>query len=105
MFNSLFAFWASPDRGKPHVSARTRSNPPQPLNLYQASSGEHVEVLEIIAGQNATRQLAQLGIRIGSRLAIQRCAPLGGPVLVESAGSTVAIGRGLARKVSVKILP
>jgi Fe2+ transport system protein FeoA len=105
MFNSLFAFWTAPRQGKPRRGAHKRSAVPQTLSLYQAVSGQQVEVLQIIAGQTATRQLAQLGIRAGSRLAIQRCAPLGGPVLVESAGSTVAIGRGLARKVSVKILP
>ncbi len=105
MFNSLFAFWTGPRQGKLRGGAHKRPAPPTALSLYQAASGQQVEVLQIIAGQTATRQLAQLGIRAGSRLAIQRCAPLGGPILVESAGSTVAIGRGLARKVSVKILP
>ena len=105
MFNSLFAFWSASRRGKLSSGTRKHSGAPDTLSLYQAASGQHVEVLQIIAGQTATRQLAQLGIRAGSNLAIQRCAPLGGPILVESAGSTVAIGRGLARKVSVKILP
>jgi ferrous iron transport protein A len=52
----------------------------------------------------AARQLAQLGVRTGSTLTVHRRAPMGGPILVESAGSTVAIGRGLARKVTVQIL-
>lgn len=59
---------------------------------------------EIVAGQSATRQLAQLGIRAGTRLTVRRSAPMGGPVLVDSGGSMVAIGRGMARKVSVQIL-
>lgn len=59
---------------------------------------------EIVAGQSATRQLAQLGIRAGTRLIVRRSAPMGGPVLVDSGGSLVAIGRGMARKVSVQIL-
>jgi Fe2+ transport system protein FeoA len=105
MFDSLFAFWPTPRKGKPLGGAQKGPTVPQALSLCQALSGQQVEVLQIIAGQNAMRQLAQLGIRVGSRVVIQRCAPLGGPVLVESAGSTVAIGRGLARKVSVKILP
>ena len=104
MFNSLFAFWNAPPKDKPRGRGRNRPDVPRTDSLYQAASGERVEVLQIVAGQSASRQLAQLGIRAGAKLAIQRRAPLGGPVLVESAGSTVAIGRGLARKVSVKIL-
>jgi ferrous iron transport protein A len=61
-------------------------------------------VVQIVAGQSATRQLTQLGIRAGTTLRVRRSAPMGGPVLVESGGSMVAIGRGMARKVSVQTL-
>ena len=58
----------------------------------------------IVAGHSAARQLAQLGIRAGTTLKVHRSAPMGGPVLVESGSSMVAIGRGMARKVSVQIV-
>jgi Fe2+ transport system protein FeoA len=48
--------------------------------------------------------LAQLGSRAGATLTVRRSAPLGGPIMVESHGSLVAIGRGMARKVHVQTL-
>jgi Fe2+ transport system protein FeoA len=67
-------------------------------------AGQSVTVAQIAAGQSATLQLAQLGIRAGATLVVRRSAPLGGPLLVECSGTTVAIGRGMARKVLVQSL-
>ena len=61
-------------------------------------------MVQIVAGQSATRQLAQFGVCPGTTLKVRRSAPMGGPVLIDSGGSMVAIGRGMARKVSVQIL-
>lgn len=87
---------------------RRRPVRPRPVSpgssLDNVPAGQSVQVIEIAAGRAANLQLAQLGIRSGARLAVRRSAPLGGPVLVESAGSVVAIGRGMARKVHVKSL-
>jgi ferrous iron transport protein A len=105
MFNSIIALWAGPGRAKRRdKSAFEPSDTTFALSLDQAKSGERVRVLQIVAGRTATRQLAQLGIQTGATLTVQRSAPLGGPILVESAGSSVAIGRGLASKVSVRIV-
>ncbi len=81
-------------------------NPAEPSfsTLDQIRPGREVIVMRIIAGQSATRQLAQLGIRPGVTLTVQRTAPLGGPVLVDCAGIMVAIGRGMARRVGVQII-
>jgi ferrous iron transport protein A len=105
MFNSIIALWADSSRAKRRdKSAIERSDTTFAPSLDQVKSGTKVRVLEIFAGGTATRQLAQLGIQTGATLTVQRSAPLGGPILVESAGSSVAIGRGLASKVSVRIL-
>ena len=72
--------------------------------LDRVRAGQEVKVVRIVAGQSATRQLAQFGISAGTTLKVRRSAPMGGPVLVDSGGSMVAIGRGMARKVSVEIL-
>lgn len=64
-----------------------------------------VEVLEVGGGQGAKRHLAQLGIRVGETVVVQRVGPMGGPILVESRGSSVAVGRALARKVLVRVAP
>jgi len=81
-----------------------RPDEPSALTLDHIKAGQEVKVAEIVAGQSATRQLAELGIRAGTTLTVRRSAPMGGPVLVDSGGSMVAIGRGMARKVSVQIL-
>ncbi len=77
---------------------------PSTSTLDQIRAGRDVKVVQIVAGQSATRQLAQLGIRAGTTLKVRRSAPMGGPVMVDTEGSTVAIGRGMARKVSVQTL-
>ena len=82
----------------------TRPGEPTALTLDHIKAGQEVKVLEIVAGSSATRQLAQLGIRAGTALIVRRSAPMGGPILVDSGGIMVAIGRGMARKVSVQIL-
>jgi len=81
-----------------------RVDEPSTSTLDRIRAGQEVKVVQIFAGQSATRQLAQLGIRPGTTLKVQRSAPMGGPVLVDSGSSLVAIGRGMARKVSVHIL-
>lgn len=72
--------------------------------LDRTPAGQSVQVTEIDAGRGALLQLAQLGIRPGATLLVRRRAPLGGPLLVESGGSLVAVGRGMARKVGVRSL-
>jgi Fe2+ transport system protein FeoA len=74
-------------------------------SLDRAPGSRKAEVVEVLGGAVATRQLARLGILVGAILHIQRTAPLGGPVLVETRGGTVAVGRSIARKVLVRLLP
>ncbi len=81
-----------------------RSDEPSTLTLDRIRAGQEVKVVQIVAGQSAARQLAQLGIRAGATLGVRRSAPMGGPILVDSGGSMVAIGRGMARKVRVQTL-
>jgi len=95
-------FWIAPRLTKSSRSKLTEVSFAPTLDKIRA--GQSVKVTEIAAGQGATLQLAQLGIRAGATLAVRRSAPLGGPILVESAGSMVAIGRGMARKVYVQTL-
>ena len=83
---------------------RNQFDEPSTTTLDRIRAGQEIRVVHIVAGQTATRQLAQLGIRAGTTLGVRRSAPMGGPVLVDSGGSMVAIGRGMARKVTVEIL-
>ncbi len=63
------------------------------------------EVIEVSGDHGANRRLAHLGIQVGATVHVLRAAPLGGPILVEVRGGKVAVGRGLARKVSVRMMP
>ena len=88
------------ESGAPGSQAENETTIP----LDRAPAASRVRVLEIAGGHGATRMLAQLDIRVGKTLRVHRSAPLGGPVLVETSGSTVAVGRSLARKVIVRVI-
>jgi ferrous iron transport protein A len=75
------------------------------FTLDMARHPSRLEVVTVSGGRSAVHQLAELGIAVGTQLAVCGSAPWGGPVLVEVGGSTVAVGRGIARKVVVKLLP
>lgn len=98
-------FWIPLRLGKSGGKKRVkRSDEPSTLTLDRIKAGREVKVVQIAAGQSATRQLAQFGICAGTTLKVRRSAPMGGPVLIDSGGSMVAIGRGMARKVRVETL-
>lgn len=73
--------------------------------LDEVAESSHAQVLRVASDHGASRRLAQLGIVADAIIEVRRSAPLGGPILVEVQGSTVALGRGLARKVLVRMLP
>jgi ferrous iron transport protein A len=94
----------------PEQSPRLRSpqaaEPPSELRtLDTAPDAARAEVVEVHGGPAVVRQLAHVGICVGAILEVRRSAPLGGPVLVEIGGSSVAVGRGVARKVRVRLQP
>ncbi len=65
---------------------------------------EWVEVLDMPPGRRASRHLGQLGISVHEKLRVLSTAPLGGPVLVDAGGTTVAIGRSLASRITVRLM-
>jgi ferrous iron transport protein A len=99
-------FWIAPSP----IKVRSRKRAVKSLEasstptLDQMRAGQNVQVTEIAAGPGAAQQLAQLGVRAGATLSVRRSAPLGGPLLVDSGGTLVAIGRGMAHKVRVRTL-
>jgi Fe2+ transport system protein FeoA len=64
----------------------------------------YVEVVEVPRGRRAGRVLAQVGILLHERLRVRSAAPMGGPILVDAGGATIAIGRGLASRIRVRLL-
>jgi len=73
-------------------------------SLDRVPRSERVEVLELPRGRGASRHLAHVGICLHEKLRVLSTAPLGGPVLVEARGTNVAIGRSLAKRITVRLL-
>ena len=71
-------------------------------SLLKTKSNQTVKIVSIVGGKGSRRMLAQLGIGIGSVVKITRNAPFAGPILIDSQGSSVAIGRGVAGKIMVE---
>jgi Fe2+ transport system protein FeoA len=46
-----------------------------------------------------------MGIHVGDEVRVLSRAPFGGPLLIESRGTRVAIGKQLAEKIKVEIIP
>jgi ferrous iron transport protein A len=86
----------------PHKAAADRK--PALLQLDRAPQHQWLEVVEVPQGRGAARSLAHLGVLVKERLRVQSAAPWGGPVLVEVGATTVAIGRGLASRIKVRVL-
>lgn len=78
---------------------------PKLCSLDHVAEAMRAEVVKVDGGREVNRRLAQLGIYLGTVLQVKQSAPLGGPILIEAGGTTVAVGRGLARKILVRPLP
>ncbi len=75
------------------------------LSLYEAEDSADLRILLITGGWQVRRSFNQMGIQTGDRVRVLRRAPFGGPVVIDNQGSQVAIGKQLAEKVQVEILP
>lgn len=76
-----------------------------PLNLYQADTSTALKVLLIQGGWETRHSFNEMGIHSGDLVRIVRRAPFGGPLVIENQGTQVAIGKQLAEKVQVEVLP
>jgi Fe2+ transport system protein FeoA len=70
--------------------------------LNRARKGDRVQVVEVAGGWEVRQRLNQIGINEGDVLLVRRRAVFGGPIVVETHGSEMAIGRGMARNVAVR---
>ncbi|MGA7560502.1 MAG: FeoA family protein [Terriglobales bacterium] len=74
------------------------------ISLDRAPRSEWVEVLDVPCGRRASLSLGQMGVCVNERVRVLSTAPMGGPVLVDAGGTTVAIGRSLARRITVRLM-
>jgi len=84
---------------------RDTANFDSPITLYEAGDHAELKVLLITGGWEVRRSFNQLGIQPGDRVRILRRAPFGGPLMIDNQGSQVAIGKQLAEKIRVEVLP
>lgn len=74
------------------------------LSLYEARSHSSLRVLLISGNWEERRSFNQLGLFEGSKVRVLQTAPFGGPMLIESKGTSVAIGKQLAEMIGVEVL-
>ncbi|MDP2995339.1 MAG: FeoA domain-containing protein [Anaerolineales bacterium] len=61
-----------------------------------------MKITAIDGEKNLNIKLRQYGLFIGDQVRVLRLAPLGGPVLIEANGREIALGRGIAAKITVE---
>jgi len=77
--------------------------PSPSLTLLSMRDNEAGYVLEVDGGQDFQAKLRAMGIYPGRHITKRSRETSGGPVVVEVMGTRVALGRGMAAKVSVKV--
>jgi ferrous iron transport protein A len=72
------------------------------MTLLQVETGKLVRVKNFTGGAGLEYKLRQLGLLPGDYARVLRFAPLGGPILIDVGGRSIALGRGIASKVEVE---
>ncbi len=71
--------------------------------LAEMKIGEKGRVIEIGGGDAALRRLETLGIRQGSRITKAGSMLMKGPVVVKTDGCQIALGHGMAKKITIEV--
>ena len=69
--------------------------------LDKVENARYVKLDRIEGGHRVRQRLTQLGIHVGDVVFVKRGGSLGGPILISSNNSDIAIGRGMAGKIYV----
>lgn len=70
--------------------------------LSNISVGQSVRLIRVNAGRRLSHRLAELGLTPGIEFSVLR--DNGGPLLISVRDSRIAIGRGMANKISVDLI-
>ena len=74
-------------------------SPENNIPLTKAMIGESVRLVRLEGGKGLQRRLSEMGLTPGVNLRVlQDC---GGPLLVAIRSSRIALGRGMAKKITV----
>jgi ferrous iron transport protein A len=70
--------------------------------LLQFPDGTKLKITAIDGENNLHVKLRQYGLFIGDQVQVLRLAPLGGPLLIEVNGREIALGRGIASRITAE---
>jgi ferrous iron transport protein A len=70
------------------------------MKLIESPPGKRVRVIDIKGGLGLRNRLAAIGIYPGAEVTVVKSPP--GPMIVEIAGTRIALGRGMAAKIEVE---
>jgi len=73
------------------------------MTMDKISPQQKVRVKQILGGWGIRQRLSQLSLHIGDTVLVKRNAAFGGPILISTGNSDVAIGRALARRIIVTL--
>ena len=73
-------------------------------SLANMEPGQSGMVMEFRSGAGMTRRLEEMGIRVGKKVTKVSGMPLRGPVVVQAGGTRIALGHGMAMKVTVALI-
>lgn len=76
------------------------ANPP--ISLCEAPIGKPVQLTGVNGGTKFNRRLVELGLTPGVHLKVLQDS--GGPLIIAVRDSRIALGRGMAKKLSVSII-
>ena len=74
------------------------------MKLLDAPKNQSVIIIDYEGGKGVGFKLRQLGLCPGREVRVLRYAPLGGPVMIDIGGRSVALGRGIADRVKVEVI-
>ncbi len=75
------------------------------IELTKAPCRQPLEVRTVKGDLGWEKKFESMGIRKGMRVRKIACQPFGGPVVIEVCGSKISLGRKIASKIEVEILP
>ena len=77
------------------------------MSLYQSPRNRRLRIVSILGGEEMRRRLFALGFHQDDVIEVDSQAILRGPLLVKNLTSdmSVAIGRGIAQKILVEVMP
>jgi Fe2+ transport system protein FeoA len=77
------------------------------LSLDLAPRDRPLRVVTVQGGEGVRRRLLALGFHLGALVEVSARGIIGGPLLVKNltSGTSLALGRGVARKIQVEVPP